>query len=241
MQLLEKGSAPWVSESEWLVRWTSGFKGLIEYVWLNFTPSLEFFSYNNNFSNVTSFAQTLSVLCSFQGYAQDHPVILEVRKGVFHLIEAGKSVVFCWVPDHTCLPGYTVTDAGTREAAVLRNLTSCSTLGAGVYAFLLHAVMSSWHNKWTQIVFNKLCMMKPSMHMWHSCCSSIRTRSLSLCGFGLVIPDPWPFVKRWPGTIFLTSAMSTLLPYTSYRNTHIMMQKTNIQSSWRIAGCRWSP
>jgi hypothetical protein len=105
-------------------------------VWLNFTASPEFFcSYNRHFSNVTSFAQTLSVFCSLQGYVQDHPVILEVWQRALHLLETGKSVVFCWVPDHTCLPGYTVTDTGTRESAVFRNLTSGSALGSGVCAF----------------------------------------------------------------------------------------------------------
>jgi ribonuclease HI len=43
---------------------------------------------------------------------------------MFHFHEAHGTVVFWWVPGHTSLPGNEVTDVATKEAAVLRNLTS---------------------------------------------------------------------------------------------------------------------
>jgi hypothetical protein len=122
-------------------------------------------------------------------------------------------------------------------------LTSCWALGSDACTFLVHAVMSSWQDKWAQIVGNKLCMMKPFMHVWNSFYSSIRTEEVIIVQ--LWIGHYWhhlcAFVKRWPSTIFITSAMSPLLFYASYRHTHIMMQKTNIQSSWHVVKpCRWS-
>jgi hypothetical protein len=53
-----------------------------------------------------------------------HPVILEILQHVFHLHKAGKHVGFCWVPGPTSPPGNEAAEAVTKEASVLRNLTS---------------------------------------------------------------------------------------------------------------------
>jgi hypothetical protein len=59
-----------------------------------------------------------------------------------HLHRTGKSVVFCWVPGHTNLPGNEDADAATKVVALYGPLTSDQALGSDVLAFLSHAVLS---------------------------------------------------------------------------------------------------
>jgi hypothetical protein len=48
----------------------------------------------------------------------EHLVVLEILQQVFHFHVARKSVVFCWVPGHTDLPG----KAAAKASALLGNL-----------------------------------------------------------------------------------------------------------------------
>jgi ribonuclease HI len=64
----------------------------------------------------------LSVLQSLTGYTPNHVIIIEIVIQVSHLHKAGKSVVFCWIPDHTGLSGNKTTDAPAKAATLNRPL-----------------------------------------------------------------------------------------------------------------------
>jgi hypothetical protein len=59
----------------------------------------------------------LSALQSLNGYGYNHPVVIEVLYQVSHFHKAWKSVVFCWVPDHTGLPSNEAADVAAKAIA----------------------------------------------------------------------------------------------------------------------------
>jgi ribonuclease HI len=99
---------------------------------------------------------SLSALQSLNGYAPDNPIIIEILIQVCHLHKSGKSVVFCWVPGHTGLPGNETASMAFKAATLDRSFTSDRALGCDVCAFQCPILMQ---DKWTNIHGNKLHVM----------------------------------------------------------------------------------
>jgi hypothetical protein len=57
--------------------------------------------------------------------------------------------VFCWVADHTGLPGSEAVDAAAKAATLQHNLTFDIAIGSNVCTVVHHAVLLSWQDKWT--------------------------------------------------------------------------------------------
>jgi len=72
----------------------------------------------------------------------------EILIQVSHLQKAEQSVVFCWVPGHTGLPGNEAADAAAKAAALHGTLTSDRALGSDVRTFLHRIVLSLWQDEW---------------------------------------------------------------------------------------------
>jgi hypothetical protein len=79
---------------------------------------------------------SLSSLQSLTNYSPDNPVVNEILIKLSHLQKAWKSLVFCWVPGHTGLPGIEAADAVAKAAALHGTLTSDRALGSDVRTFL---------------------------------------------------------------------------------------------------------
>jgi hypothetical protein len=111
---------------------------------------------------------SLSSLQSLCGYSPDHPIVIELLIQLFHRLRAGKSVVFCWIPGHSGLPGNEAADAAAKSAALHGPLASDRAFGSDVSAFLHRAVISSWQDKWTNTQGNKLRAVKSSVRVRNS-------------------------------------------------------------------------
>jgi hypothetical protein len=70
------------------------------------------------------FTDSLSAFHSLCQQKPDRLDLLEVLQEVCLLPMAGKSVLFCWIPGHTGLPGNEATSASAKEASLIWNLTS---------------------------------------------------------------------------------------------------------------------
>lgn len=91
---------------------------------------------------------SLSSLQIFSSYSLDHPIVNKILIQLSHFQKAGKSVVFCWVPHHTGLPGNRATDAAAKVAASHETITSDRALGSYV-CILLHHGLTLRAKNWT--------------------------------------------------------------------------------------------
>jgi hypothetical protein len=100
------------------------------------------------------FTDSLSAFQSVCPQTTDHLDLLEVLQEVWYLPVAGNSVLFCWIPGHTSLPGNKATSAAAKEASLLWNLTSDWALDSDIHAFILHTVLSFWQDEPRQWAVN---------------------------------------------------------------------------------------
>jgi hypothetical protein len=114
-------------------------------------------------SNIScgSFICSAHFLSALQSALCTHPSVL-------HLVsdsstgKAGKSVVFC------CILATLVYLALRLLLYLIGSLMSDWALGIDIHAFFHHAVLSPWQDECTNTQGNKLCMVKPSVQLWHS-------------------------------------------------------------------------
>jgi hypothetical protein len=87
--------------------------------------------------------------------AQEGSVLQEVS----HFPNVAESVIVCWIPEHTGLPGNKGANVATKEGAVLGKLTSVRALGRmSILLFLWH--LSLWQDDWTSTVDSELQSLK---------------------------------------------------------------------------------
>jgi hypothetical protein len=120
------------------------------------------------------FTVSLSALQGLNCYSPDHPIIIEILIQLSSLHKSGKSIVFCWVPDHTGLPGNKAADAAAEVATLHRTLVSDRTLGSDVHTFLHCTILSSWQDECNNAQGNKLHVVKSSVQVWQSSFSVVR-------------------------------------------------------------------
>jgi hypothetical protein len=147
-------------------------------IWLNFTTATKLFCLVTVFQMIPSLHRLHKCHAESSRLHATPSNFLEILQQVFHFHETHGTVVFCWVPGHIGLPGNEVTDVATKEAAVLRNLTSDWALSSDVYAYLHCAVLSLWQDEWTQTVGKKFWMVKLTVEVWCSWRISVRAKEI---------------------------------------------------------------
>jgi hypothetical protein len=96
----------------------------------------------------------------------DNPLVVQSLCITSELLQHGHTIVFCWIPGHTGIPGNEAADAAAKSAALHGSLASDRALGSDVSAFLHRAVISSWQDDWTNTQGNKFRAVKPSVQVW---------------------------------------------------------------------------
>jgi kelch-like protein 2/3 len=123
---------------------------------------------------------SLSSLHALSSHVSDNPLVVHGLCIISELLQHGHTIVFCWIPGHTVIPGNEAADSATLIGAL--NMTAiCSRwLESDIRASLLRAVYCSWQGEWAEVVNNKMRVVKPSVRACQSSCCHTRTDQVIL-------------------------------------------------------------
>jgi ribonuclease HI len=108
-------------------------------------------------------ADCLSSLHALSSCVSDNPLVVQSLCIGSELSQHGHTVVFCWISFHTGIPGNEAADSAARIGALNMTTICGRALASDIRASLLRAVCCSWQEEWTEVVNNKLLVVKPSV------------------------------------------------------------------------------
>jgi ribonuclease HI len=106
---------------------------------------------------------SLSSLHALSSSVSDDPLVVQSLCITSELLQHGHTIVFCWIPGHTGIPGIEAADPAARIGALNVTAICGRALASDICAYLLHAVYCSWQGEWAEVVNNKLRVFKPSV------------------------------------------------------------------------------
>jgi hypothetical protein len=86
---------------------------------------------------------SLSSLHTLSSRVSDNPLVLQNLCITSELLEHGHTIVFCWIPDHTGIPGNEAADSDARIGAWNMTTICGRALGSDIRGWLLRAVCCS--------------------------------------------------------------------------------------------------
>jgi ribonuclease HI len=117
---------------------------------------------------------SLSSLHALSSSVPDNPLVVQSLCITSELLQQGHTIVFCWIPGRTGIPGNKTADSAVRSGALNMTAICGRALASDIRAFLLRAVYCSWQREWAEVVNNKLRVAKPSVRAWQSSCCHTR-------------------------------------------------------------------
>jgi ribonuclease HI len=111
---------------------------------------------------------SLSSLHALSFRVSDNHLAVQSLCNTSKLLQHGHTIVFCWIPGHTGIPGNEAAESAARIGALNMTAICGRTLASDIRATLLRNVYCSWQGEWADVVNNKPRAAKPSIRAWQS-------------------------------------------------------------------------
>jgi ribonuclease HI len=125
---------------------------------------------------------SLSSLHALSSRVADNPLVVQSLCITSELLQHGHTIVFCWIPGHTGIPGNVAADAAARDATLQGTpIPGVTSMDFGTA--LRRSVLAKWQRDWDCTLDNKLREVKPVVHAWGSSSRPIRRDEVVVARF----------------------------------------------------------
>ncbi|GFY10547.1 RNase H domain-containing protein [Trichonephila clavipes] len=110
------------------------------------------------------YTDSMSVLEALENYTDRcHPVVCNILYITGRLYYKGFDIVFCWLPSHVGIIGSEQADSAARSATTYLPL---ALPHSDMKHVILHHILTTWQELWSQQLDNKLHSVKPAIGAW---------------------------------------------------------------------------
>ncbi|GFU98673.1 RNase H domain-containing protein, partial [Trichonephila clavipes] len=110
------------------------------------------------------YTDSMSVLEALENFNDRcHPVVCKILDITSRLYSKGFGIVFCWLPSHVGIIGNEQADSAAKSATTHLPL---AVLLSDMKHVILHNILTTWKESWSQQLDNKLHSVKPVIGAW---------------------------------------------------------------------------
>ena len=106
------------------------------------------------------FSDSLSLLQALDNSKTENPLIRLAIEEYTHLVDANKTVIFCWVPSHIGIEGNEKADNAAKLALGLE-ITDFKIPHSDFKIYITQHTHNKWQNSWNLLTTNKLHEIRP--------------------------------------------------------------------------------
>lgn len=123
---------------------------------------------------------SLSALLSLKTFYPSNPLIQDILIRLTSLTQAGKTVIFCWIPSHVGIVGNELADRAARRAADAPCTRRLPLPARDFYPAISTFMQNKWQQLWNE-ANTKLNTIKPKLTPWPSSFRKSRRDEVTLC------------------------------------------------------------